>query len=91
MINLVVTFEYEALGSESLPEEERKGIGAVNVSVERIPETIEEWREVARTIGKMRTPEKTEDYRSVNILQAAVAPEGLLSVGRDLPEGDIVI
>lgn len=91
MINLLVTFKYEALGSESLPEDQRTGVGAVNVSVDKLPETIEEWREVARTIGTMRTPEKTEDYKSVDILQTAVAPEGLLTVGRDLPEGDIVI
>lgn len=91
MINLVVTFEYETLGSETLPEDQRGGIGAVNVSVDKEPETVEEFREIARTIGKMRVPGKTEDYKSVNILQIAVAPEGLLTSAKQLSEYDFGI
>lgn len=82
MTNLVITFEYETLGSESLPEDQRKGIGAVDVTVDKLPETEEEFREIARTIGKMRTAEKTEDYASVNLLQIAVAPEGMVAAAR---------
>jgi hypothetical protein len=90
MINLLVSFEYETLGSESLPEDQRTGVGAVDVSVERLPETIEEFREIARTIGKLRTPEKTEDYKSVNILQIAVLDKIIPDSGEVL-EGEIVI
>ena len=90
MTNLVVTYEYEALGSDFLPEDQRKGVGAVTVSVDKLPETVEEFREIARTIGTLRTPEKTEDYKSVNLLQIAVVDQ-IISPNAPLPEGEIVI
>jgi hypothetical protein len=85
MINLVVSFKYETLGSE--PE---TGVGAVDVNVDKLPETIEEWREIARTIGTMRTPEKTEDYASVDIIRIAVVDKITPDTGEVL-EGEIVI
>ena len=91
MTNLVVTFEYEPIGSDSLPEDQRKGVGAVTVSVDKLPETVEEFREIARTIGTMRTAEKTEDYHSVNLLHLAVVDDALLTPPSEIPDGDIVI
>lgn len=87
-VNLYVEFEYEPSGSDSLPEDQRIGVGATVVTAEREPVTSDEWREVARTIGTMRTPEKTEDYLRVAIRRIAVVdvPES-----DDVLEGEIVV
>lgn len=51
MINIVVNYGYQKLGAAALPETERWGFGKMHLATERMPETEEEFEEVARTIG----------------------------------------
>lgn len=51
MINIVVNYAYQTLGAAALEEDQKWGFGKMHMVSERWPETDEELKEVARTIG----------------------------------------
>lgn len=68
MPNYSVQYKYERLDSDVTPDKQKYGFGVIVLNTERAPESIEDFREMARTIGTLRTATKTEDYKSVDIL-----------------------
>lgn len=76
-LNYTAHFKYEYSESALLPNEEPVGHGICQIDIERKPETTEEWREIAATIGRA----SQGAYKSVEILKLyeTVAPAAATS------------
>lgn len=51
-LNYTAHYMFERLNSETLPEGERYGQGVCPVTLERVPVTAEEFKEISATIGR---------------------------------------
>jgi hypothetical protein len=51
-IELVALFDFERLNSENYPENERYGEGSIRIGVDKVPETAEDFTEIAKAIFK---------------------------------------
>lgn len=83
-MNFVVNYAYKVLGADTKPEDERYGFGKVTVNTDKVPETPEELKEVARTIGLECGP-----YEMVAI-QTIEPLDKLIESGDVVIEGTIV-
>lgn len=73
MPELVVLFDFERLNSEKYPENERYGEGSIRISTDKEPETEEEFKEIARAIGK------NGNYSAVAVKSVFYDDNGLFS------------
>lgn len=60
--NYLVRYGYEKVNAEELPEDQRWGFGSIPINTDVIPQTEDEFQEIARTIGH------TGGYEKVAIL-----------------------
>lgn len=88
--NYSVQYAFEHSDSELRPEGNKYGFGVIVVNTDKHPETPEDMKEIARTIGKLRTPQKTEDYKAVGILNIEPT-ERTIDDSDTILEGEIVL
>lgn len=50
--NYIVHYGFEMPLSAVLPDDMRHGVGSIPINTDKKPETAEEFKEIARTIGK---------------------------------------
>ena len=77
-MNFVVNYAYQVLGAEAKPENERWGFGKMQINTDKVPETPEELKEVARTIGLEGQYE-------------AVAIQSITPLEKHIDDGDVVL
>ena len=51
MPQYTVQYAYQVLGADAKPEDERWGFGRIPITTDVEPQTAEEFKEIARTIG----------------------------------------
>jgi hypothetical protein len=64
-----VNYAFEHLDSEERPESQRWGFGHMDIITDHEPTTDEDFKEIARTIGK------EGNYKTVAIQSVATKPE----------------
>ena len=50
--NFLVHYQFAFPKSDLRPEDQRWGTGSIPINTDKVPETPEEFKEIARTIGK---------------------------------------
>lgn len=72
-IELVALFDFERLNSEQYPETERYGEGSIRLSVDKEPETQEDFQEIAKAIFR------NGEYSQVAVKSVFHDDEGLFN------------
>lgn len=84
--NYLVRYGYEKLDAAELPEDQRWGFGTIPINTDVVPQTEEEFQEIARTIGH------TAGYEKVAILSIEDKNPTTLEIddSDEVLEGEIV-
>lgn len=87
-VNIVVTYAYQKLGADLLPEDERWGYAKMHMVAEHLPTTEEEKIEVGRTIGLEKGYEMV-GVMNISLLEDEVQ-KGEVVVGEVVVDGNTI-